>query len=152
MTVTSRAVAFQRDEEVVLRLLDLFQRMQQHWEATCATHGLSPAEGQALHRLDTPAPMRAMAQALHCDASYVTQLTDRLEGAGLVERVADPTDRRVRQLRLTAEGARKREDLIAASHAGSPALAPLADAQRDELLALLRGLSDDSPTAPSCQH
>jgi DNA-binding MarR family transcriptional regulator len=152
MSVTSRAAAFQRDEEVVLRLLDLFQRMQQHWESTCAAHGLSPAEGQALHRLDTPAPMRAMAQALHCDASYVTQLTDRLEGAGLVERVADPTDRRVRQLRLTAKGARTRTDLIAASHADSPALAPLADAQRDELLALLRQLSDDSPTNPTCQR
>jgi DNA-binding MarR family transcriptional regulator len=150
VSVAAETVDGQRDEEVVLRLLDLFQRMRVHWESTCAAQGLSPAEGQALHRLDTPVPMRAMADALHCDASYVTQLTDRLEGAGLVERVADPTDRRVRQLRLTPQGAIARARLIDASHVDSPALAPLTEAQRDELLGLLRALSDHATGPATC--
>ena len=150
MSVTAERVDVQRDEEVVLRLLDLFQRMRAHWEGTCAAMGLTPAEGQALHRLDTPVPMRAMADTLHCDASYVTQLTDRLEGAGLMERVADPTDRRVRQLRLTPKGAVTRTELIKTSHIDSPALAALTDAQRDELLELLRTLSDRGPGQVTC--
>jgi DNA-binding MarR family transcriptional regulator len=150
MAVTAERVDEQRDEEVVLRLLDLFQRMRAHWESTCAAMGLTPAEGQALHRLDTPVPMRAMADTLHCDASYVTQLTDRLEGAGLVERVADQTDRRVRQLRLTQQGAVARAQLIEASHVESPALAALTDAQRDQLLGLLRALSERATGPVTC--
>jgi DNA-binding MarR family transcriptional regulator len=150
MSVTAQQADTQRDEEVVLRLLDLFRRMRAHWESTCAAMGLTPAEGQALHRLDTPVPMRAMADTLHCDASYVTQLTDRLEGAGLVERVADPTDRRVRQLRLTPQGAIARTELIKASHLDSPALAALTEAQRDELLGILRMLSDRGPGQVTC--
>ena len=139
-----------RDEEVVLRLLELFQRMRVHWEATCASRGLTPAEGQALHRLDAPVPMRAMAVALHCDASYVTQLTDRLEAAGLVARATDPTDRRVRQLRLTEQGSAARAALIAASHIGSPALAPLTESQRHELLELLRAMTDGASGTATC--
>jgi DNA-binding MarR family transcriptional regulator len=48
--------------------------------------------------------MRRLAEQMNCEASNLTGLVDRLEIRGLVERRADPVDRRVRQLALTEEG------------------------------------------------
>ena len=42
------------------------------------------APGEAL-------PMRAIGESLFCDASYVTDLVDRLEERGLIERRPMPT-------------------------------------------------------------
>jgi DNA-binding MarR family transcriptional regulator len=61
-----------------------------------------------------PKPMRAMADALACDASMVTWLVDRLEERGLVKRRTSPTDRRVKTLVLTPKGIRTRERLAEA--------------------------------------
>jgi DNA-binding MarR family transcriptional regulator len=54
--------------------------------------------------LDAPVSMRAFAEELSCDPSNVTGLVDRAERLGLVERVPDPSDRRVRILKLTIKG------------------------------------------------
>ena len=48
--------------------------------------------------------MREVAGCLGVAMSTATQLADRLEGLGLVERRADPTDRRVVRLALTERG------------------------------------------------
>ncbi len=128
-------------EEIIGRLLDLFHRMRDGFEKAAADVGLTPAEAQALHRLDEPSPMRAMADALHCDASYITVLSDRLEALGLVERSADPGDRRVRQLALTREGRRARTRLISRIHQHSPAPGSLDASQRAELLDLLEQMA-----------
>jgi len=127
-----------QSEEIIRRLLVLFRGMQSSFGKASADLGLSPAEARTIHWLDTPSPMGTMAGALHCDASYVTVLSDRLESLGLVERVPDPSDRRVRQLVLTKEGRRIRTRLITKVHSTSPALATLDASQRDQLLALLR--------------
>jgi len=42
----------------------------------------------------------------------VTGLADRLEERGLVERLPDPSDRRVKGLALTPEGARVRDEFV----------------------------------------
>jgi len=78
--------------------------------------GLTPGHMKALAILDPeePRPMRAMADALACDASMVTWLVDRLEERGLVERRTSPTDRRVKTLVLTPLGIRTRERLAEA--------------------------------------
>lgn len=75
--------------------------------------GLTPGHMKALSILDPkePRPMRAMADALACDASQVTWLVDRLEERGLVERGSDPSDRRVKTLVLTPLGIETRERL-----------------------------------------
>jgi DNA-binding MarR family transcriptional regulator len=52
-----------------------------------------------------PKPMSAASEELGISMSATTQLADRLERAGLVERVADPDDRRMKRLSLTAYGA-----------------------------------------------
>ena len=80
--------------------------------------GLTPGHLKALFVLDPgePRPMRAMADALACDASMVTWLVDRLEERGLVERQARPTDRRVKAVVLTERGIEIRERLLRAVH------------------------------------
>ena len=68
--------------------------------------GLAPQQTFALRHLQPGEPIKLsdLAQALHCDNSTVTGLADRLEKAGLAERQAHPTDRRVRTLTLTERG------------------------------------------------
>lgn len=134
-------------EEIIGRLLDLFHRMQANFEATSASLGLTTAEGQALHHLDAPAPMRAMADSLCCDASYITVLADRLEARGLVNRSPDPDDRRVKRLVLTKRGRKLREELLAAIHETTPALTGLDATQRSVLVQLLRTLAPVPPAA-----
>ena len=82
--------------------------------------------------------MKAMADALVCDASMVTWLTDRLEEHGLVERRSDPTDRRVKTIALTAAGVETRERLAAALFEPPPDLLEL---DTKTLEALQRGLA-----------
>lgn len=93
---------------------------------------------------DDPAgmPMKRLADALACDRSNATLVAARLEAAGLAERVTDPDDRRVRVLRLTPAGRRKRKQLVTAIGAAS-GLAELGDKGRralaDALVPLLDG-------------
>lgn len=69
--------------------------------------GLHPVQALALRYLEPgePRPMSALAGLLRCDASNVTNIADRLESAGLVERRPAEQDRRVKTLVLTARGA-----------------------------------------------
>jgi len=76
---------------------------------------LSPKQLGVLWRLDPDgpgSPMRAIAQSLYCDASYVTDLVDRLEERGLIVRTPDPSDRRVKLLKLTAKGTKLRQTAL----------------------------------------
>ena len=84
--------------------------------------------------------MSDLAGAMHCDASYVTQLADRLEEAGLVEREPDPDDRRVKRLVLTSKGEETRDELIGRIHETTPAFAGLDEEQRAAFLDILRAL------------
>lgn len=68
--------------------------------------GLSVAQMDVMRRLmaNGPTPMSRLADLLHCEASNLTGLVDKLEARQLVERQADPSDRRVRVLALTEDG------------------------------------------------
>ncbi|QGN34620.1 MarR family winged helix-turn-helix transcriptional regulator [Microlunatus sp. Gsoil 973] len=67
----------------------------------------------------TGTPMKQLAEVLACDRSNATLVAAKLEAAGLAERVTDPTDRRVRVLRLTPAGTAKRRELVSAIGAAS---------------------------------
>jgi Transcriptional regulators len=79
--------------------------------AASAEHGLTVQQGMLLRSLDKPTPMRALAQELSCDPSTVTGLVDRIERLGLIERLTDQTDRRIRLLTLTAKGQHVRDTI-----------------------------------------
>lgn len=53
---------------------------------------------------DGPKTMSALSKDLHISLSAVTQVADRLEKSGLVERVCETEDRRVKCLQLTKDG------------------------------------------------
>ena len=105
--------------------------------------GLTPGHLKALSILDPeqPKPMRAMADALACDASQVTWLVDRLEERGLVERRSSRTDRRVKTLVLTPLGIETRRQLAEAMYT------PPADLLRLDL-ASLEALRDELRKLP----
>src|SRR5471030_2806378 len=76
-------------------------------EALLSNVGLSLAKLAALHRLTEAGdslPLGQLAERLSCVKSNVTQLVDRLEADGLVNRTADPNDRRSRIAVLTDVG------------------------------------------------
>ena len=64
--------------------------------------------------------MRRLAATMHCEASNLTGLVDKLERRGLVERRTDPADRRVRVLALTEEGEEVSFQMWAAVTSGCP--------------------------------
>ena len=86
-----------------------------------------------------PRSMSALGRELRVSLSATTQIADRLEQAGLVERLAMGQDRRVRRLQLTERGEkmmRLREK--ARTHRVSMALEHLAPKTRAEVLAALQ--------------
>jgi|SRR5882757_3352736 len=116
---------------------------------------LSLTSAATLGTLDRSGPRRLTALAAREGVTQpaMTQIVARLQDAGLVERVPDPADGRVVQVRITAEGqamlagrravraervagllARLSPDDQAALAAALPAMDALANAQRDEPL------------------
>jgi len=61
--------------------------------------------------------MGELSQRLMVTTGNITQLADQLAAEGLVERAAEPGNRRACRIRLTAEG-RRRFAIIARAHAG----------------------------------
>lgn len=92
-----------------------------------------------------PRTMSAIGEELRISVSAVTQIADRLERAGFVERVAGRDDRRMKQLQLTPREAEimrsRRETRI---RRAADALALLPPAARDAVLEALRVLLDAS--------
>jgi DNA-binding MarR family transcriptional regulator len=82
--------------------------------------------------------------------STITNLVDRLERAGLVARVASPTDRRVTLVRLTATGLRAVDAVatVADSDVASRVLA-LAESDQTALAELLERLLAADPELPA---
>jgi DNA-binding MarR family transcriptional regulator len=76
-------------------------------EAKLSEIGLSLAKLAALHQLTEAGeslPLGQLAERLACVKSNVTQLVDRLEADGLVNRAADSNDRRSRLAVLSPAG------------------------------------------------
>jgi DNA-binding MarR family transcriptional regulator len=61
--------------------------------------------------LGSPLPMNQIAGRMHCDASNLTGIVDRLETRGLVERRVRADDRRVKEIALTTEGRKVRRQV-----------------------------------------
>jgi len=82
---------------------------------------------------------QALAQALKIPPSRVVVLVDDLERRNLLQRRADPADRRIRLLHLTPDGRAMVERLarVAAEHDDWLSVG-LDEAERDQLVALLR--------------
>jgi DNA-binding MarR family transcriptional regulator len=131
---------------VDLRLLAVADRLRQHWAAHAAALGLTAAQAKILLRL-TPGratPMRRLAQQLDYDASNLSALVDRLATRGALEREADPTDRRVKALVLTAEGERLRDQFWHNLVTDAGPLTPLGQSDLRTLTRLLAKLGESA--------
>ncbi|WP_161499024.1 MarR family winged helix-turn-helix transcriptional regulator [Cryobacterium aureum] len=107
-----------------------------------------------IHR--DPPSQQAIGAHLAIDRTVLTYLLDGMVDAGLVERIPDPTDRRARKIRATAEGASvltRYEARVAAVEAGILSGIPADDGGR--LAALLGRLATSvhraDPTASPCE-
>jgi MarR family transcriptional regulator, organic hydroperoxide resistance regulator len=134
-TTTERADV---QAEVGSLLRTLFRQQRRRFLIAATELELHPAQAGALLQLTEPRPMHELAAELGCDSSNVTGLVDRLEARGLVARQESPTDRRVRQIVLTAAGRKMHQRLL--SRVGQPILdlAQLQAEEQEQLLELLR--------------
>jgi DNA-binding MarR family transcriptional regulator len=98
--------------------------------------GLTAAQATALREMTGPMTMGELADRMSCEPSNATFVVDKLEKQGLIERHSHATDRRAKQLLLTADGLALRDRLLELLVQDSP-LAGLTSKEQRELQDLL---------------
>ncbi len=99
--------------DVHINVLLLANRSLERLEEICRTEGITHSQYVALWTLcladdpDTGIPLGSVADGLLNRASDTTRLIDRLEKAGLAERLPNPADRRGVLVRATEDGRRR---------------------------------------------
>jgi MarR family transcriptional regulator, transcriptional regulator for hemolysin len=116
------------DADLLVLLHDVARLVRTLADRRARAHGMTRAQWMILFRVRRHGGMsqRMLAEMLEVEPITVARLVDRLEGRGLVERRADPADRRVWRLHLTP--------------AAAPVLAEIDDARRSFDAAATRGL------------
>jgi DNA-binding MarR family transcriptional regulator len=86
-------------------LVTLLKYVKTGFHVLAEKHGLTNMQLYAMNAIyQGQMTMARVANSLHCDASNVTGIIDRLVAQGLVTRQEDPEDRRTKILQLTAKG------------------------------------------------
>ena len=134
-----RATLVEKTERLFLTVM---RRMQAHFETCSQEFDLSLPQAMALRNLGEARPMGELAGHLGCDASYITGIADSLEQRGLIERRADPADRRVKQLALTEQGVTLRRHIQARLLERHPVVEPLSRDEQRMLRDLLHRIVD----------
>ncbi|MFD5495586.1 MarR family winged helix-turn-helix transcriptional regulator [Streptomyces sp. NPDC001812] len=123
-------------EAAVVANHEIFMQTSDRIDAVLAEHGLTHATAQALWAIEpteAPPSMKELAGRLYCNAPNLSFVMNQLTDRGLVERSADPADRRSRVVALTENGRRVRSAVIEATLA----LSPFARLDTDDLLSLV---------------
>lgn len=121
-------------------LYDTARLLRRDFDRRTRSVGLSRAKWSVLAHLSRNQGIRqaGLAEILDISPITLTRHLDRLEQEDLVERRADPSDRRAYRLYLTAAAGPALELLRGlAEQARTQALSGLSDAERDELTRLL---------------
>jgi MarR family transcriptional regulator, lower aerobic nicotinate degradation pathway regulator len=108
-------------------------------------YGVTPVQFAALQAVanEPGLDQRTLAARIGLDTSTVAGVVDRLESRSLLQRSQSPTDKRVRLLTITAEGAAVLQQVVPAMrNAQARILAPLPRAERAEFMRMLRVLVD----------
>jgi len=92
--------------ELTFQLVETARLLRTHVDQRAREHGTTRAQWGVLGRLRRQEGLNqiSLAEQLDMQPISVARLIDRLEGQALVERRADPADRRARLLYLTAQG------------------------------------------------
>lgn len=142
--VISEAYRQELISELEHRLLVLADQLRTRIAVAAAEYDLTPQQAIVVRYLAQPRTMGQLATTLGCDRSNVTGLIARLERRGIVQKVSDPGDRRVKRLVLTDEGQVCRASLQARLVTDSPATAGLEVEERHALLTIVRKLTPSS--------
>jgi DNA-binding MarR family transcriptional regulator len=134
-------------ERALARISYLLNRARQHDQITAAAGvPVDRAALPILRQLAESEPVRPgdLAARLAVEPPHVTRQLQRLETAGYVERVADPSDRRAHRVRLTAAGrtATGRIQQVARESIWQ-ALADWSARDREQLATLFHRMVDD---------
>lgn len=133
-------------EAMVDRINGLRRRFHRMLDETLIEFGLNPGEWKALNqlRLAKPPYRRSVGQLAswaELSSGAMTNRIDRLEQAGLVQRVPDPNDRRGVLVELTEAGHKTWEDALRAGAANEALVAAaLSPDEQRELNSYLRRL------------
>jgi len=134
------------DEGALIAVLGTADELQRRLEEALVAVGLSVSKFDALEQLiqaEEPLTLGHLAGRLQCVRSNVTQLVDRLEAEGLVQRGSCSEDRRAVRAKVTPLGQERHADGIRAIRSVQRELADRLDAtQRTQLIMLLSALTD----------
>jgi len=94
-------------------ILALLGRLKASMTVAAEAHGLTSMQLSALYSiLQGCETMGQLASNMHCDASNVTGIVDRLVAQELIRREECKTDRRAKVLQLTAKGQSLMQDML----------------------------------------
>jgi DNA-binding MarR family transcriptional regulator len=126
-------------EELMQRLMDLFAQTLVHQGTYLETLGLTYSQAKLLWRLEVGDTLSLKELARRCgvDPSNLAGVVDQLTERKLVLSRPATHDKRVRVIRLTAEGVRLRRRLISYM-SQNPAIHSLSQRRQDQLLEILR--------------
>ena len=117
--------------------------IHQLFKAELAPHGVTPGQYAVLRCLwdENGQTARKLAERLSLDGSTITGILDRMEQRGLIEKLADPKDRRALQVMLTEAGSKLQEPLSQAiMDANRKALLNLDEKQAEVLKQMLQDI------------
>lgn len=92
-------------ETLPFEISETAHALRKAFDRRACGHGVTRAQWKVLFRLSRQPGMRQieLADMLDIEPITLSRIIDRLEEGGLVERVADPTDRRAWRLHVTAK-------------------------------------------------
>ncbi|MFD0883520.1 MarR family winged helix-turn-helix transcriptional regulator [Streptosporangium algeriense] len=131
----------QIDRDVCKLVHQFTHRLDVHVRRVAEELGITASQVIALRELSEPITARELASRMSCEPSNATFVLDRLEQQGLIQREPHPTDRRAKQIVLTASGQRCRAGVLERLSAASPLTRLTADQQKS-LRDLLQALID----------
>jgi DNA-binding MarR family transcriptional regulator len=146
VTTSKRALA----EEAWRSFVEFWWTRKTHGMGQLKEMGLTPGHLKVLLLLsDNEAPtMGSLADEMAVHASMATWLIDGLEERGLVERRSVASDRRVKTIVLTKNGAKVKAKLLEAMYEPPPDFLALDRERLEALIGALGALKDSGAEAP----
>ena len=133
-------------DDLLILLTDVARLVRTLADRRARAHGMTRAQWMILARLRRQDGMtqRALAELLEVEPITVGRLVDRLAGRGLIERRADPADRRCWRLHLRPEAAPVLAEIDAARRAfDAAATRDLPEDQRQAAMAALLAMKSN---------
>ena len=123
-------------DQIAEQVTSLGRQMVGYVDARIGKLGLTVPQAVLLREMERPMAMNEVAGRMHCDASNLTGIVDRLESRGLIQRQTRAGDRRVKELVLTEKGRHVRTEVVAVIDR-TPGISALSPDERATLHRLL---------------